>query len=97
VASFETDQEFNRRRLEDLQTIQALQSGQQVPGEKLNEKTVKQTEQETPLKKIRPHPAVYYSRKSPQHSLSPLTMGNDNPKKYFMSGYTGFLPRARGN
>lgn len=62
----------------------------------MNEKTIKLTQHEMPLKKIRPHPAVYWSRKSPQHSLSPLTMGNDNPKKYFMSGYTGFVPRARG-
>ena len=96
VANFEGEQEFNRRRLQDLQTIQALQSGQTVPSEKLNEKTEKLTQHETPLKTIRPHPAVYYSRKSPQHSLSPLTMGNENAKKYFMSGYTGFVPRARG-
>ena len=97
MANFETDQEFNRRRLQDLQTVQALQSGQTVPSEKLNEKTEKLTQHETPLKNIRPHPAVYYSRMSPQHSLSPLTMGNENPKKFFMSGYTGFVPRARGS
>ncbi|XP_028410962.1 protein FAM166B-like isoform X1 [Dendronephthya gigantea] len=96
VASFEADQEFNRRRLRDLQTVQALQTGEEVPGELINEKTIKLTNHETPLKKIRTHPAVYYSRMSPQHSLSPLTMGNENPKKYFMSGYTGFVPRARG-
>ena len=96
MASFETDQEFNRRRLRDLQTVQALQTGQEVPGELVNEKTTKLTQHETPLKMIRTHPAVYYSRMSPQHSLSPLTMGNENPKKFFMSGYTGFVPRARG-
>jgi hypothetical protein len=96
VANFETDQEFNRRRLQDLQTMQALQSGQVVPSEQLNERTIKLTQHETPLKKTRAHPTVYYSRMSPQHSLSPLTMGNENSKKYFMSGYTGFVPRARG-
>lgn len=90
------DQETNRRRLQDLQTIQALQSGKIVPSEKLNKKTEKLTQHETPLKKTRAHPTVYYSRNAPQHSLSPLTMSNDNPKKYFMSGYTGFVPRARG-
>lgn len=96
MASFESDQEYNRRRLQDLQTLQALQSGEVVPSAQLNHATVKLTQHETPLKKIKPHPAVYYSRMAPQHSLSPLTMGNENSKKYFMSGYTGFVPRARG-
>ena len=95
VANFETEQESHRRRLQDLHTVQELQCGQQVPTEKVNEKTVKLTQLETPLKNIRPHPAVYYPRKAPQHSLSPLTMSNDNAKKYFMSGYTGFVPRVR--
>lgn len=96
VADFEKDQDVCRQHLQDLQTVRALQSGHTVPSEHLNANTVKLGNHQTPLKQIRIHPAVYYSKNAPQHSLSPLTMGNENPKKFFMSGYTGFVPRARG-
>lgn len=31
-----------------------------------------------------------------QHSLSPFILSNDDPKKFLMSGYTGFVPLSRG-
>ena len=37
-----------------------------------------------------------YFPKGIQHSLSPFTLTNDDPRKYMMSGYTGFVPRLRG-
>lgn len=37
-----------------------------------------------------------YFPKGIQHSLSPYTFPNDDPRKYMMSGYTGFVPRSRG-
>lgn len=96
MANFENEQENNRRRSQDLQTIQELQSGASIPIDQLNEKTINKAQHKTPLKSVRQHPAVYYSRMVPQNLLSPITMSNENPKKYFMSGYTGFVPRARG-
>ena len=30
-----------------------------------------------------------------QHSLSPYTYSNDDPRKYMLSGYTGFVPKSR--
>ena len=41
-------------------------------------------------------PKAYFSPQALQHSLSPFIMSNDDPKKFLMSGYTGFVPRARG-
>lgn len=96
MADFETDQELSRKRSRDLQIIRALQSGKAVHSEEINTNTVNLSQYHTPLKQTRPHPEVYYSKNAPQHSLSPLTMDNENPKKFFMSGYTGFVPRARG-
>ncbi|XP_064649022.1 ciliary microtubule inner protein 2B-like [Lineus longissimus] len=52
-----------------------------------------------------PHPPLqakakeakpYISVDAHHHSMSPYYMNNNNPKKSFMSGYTGFVPRARG-
>ncbi|XP_006818417.1 ciliary microtubule inner protein 2B-like [Saccoglossus kowalevskii] len=38
----------------------------------------------------------YCSLYSDQHSTSPYLMKNEDSKKCFMSGYTGFVPKARG-
>eukprot|EP00794_Sanderia_malayensis_P015818 gene15818-17413_t len=48
----------------------------------------------TPLKSIADKPKMYFP-KLVQHSVSPYTMGNDNREKYFIAGYTGFVPRAK--
>ena len=96
MADFERDQDLCKQRLQDLQTVRAIQSGRPVPSDRLNINTVKLGNYHTPLKQLRAHPAEYYSKNAPQHSVSPLPMGNENPKKFFMSGYTGFVPRARG-
>lgn len=36
-----------------------------------------------------------YFPKGIQHSLSPYTYSNDDPRKYMLSGYTGFVPKSR--
>ena len=47
-----------------------------------------------PFKPIKQKPAMYFP-KAFQHSVSPYSMKNDQPGKFFISGYTGFVPRAR--
>jgi len=36
-----------------------------------------------------------YFPKGIQHSLSPYTYNNDDPRKYMLSGYTGFVPKSK--
>jgi len=48
-----------------------------------------------PLKPILEKTKMYFP-KGKQHSLSPYTYANSDPRKYMMSGYTGFVPCSRG-
>ena len=50
----------------------------------------------TPLKAVGSIPTAYMSKDAPHPTISPYYMDNKNPDKSFMSGYTGFVPRARG-
>jgi len=47
------------------------------------------------LTPIRRDASVYVSTTQAQHSNSPYFMAIDNKDKSFISGYTGFIPRAR--
>lgn len=96
IASFQEDQVKHHRKIRDLRTIAELQRGKEVPQELLSEKTLITTKYKTPLKSITIRPKGYFSPQALQHSLSPYVMKNDDPKKFLMSGYTGFVPRARG-
>lgn len=96
IASFQEDQVKNNRKIRDLRTIAELQKGKDVPKEMLSSDTLITTKYKTPLKSITIRPKAYYSPFALQHSLSPFIMSNDDPKKFLMSGYTGFVPRARG-
>merc|ERR1712100_462765 len=46
---------------------------------------------------IKNEPSPYFSVKQTQHSVSPYFMAKGDPGKTFMSGYTGFIPCARGH
>lgn len=48
-----------------------------------------------PLRPIVEKTKMYFP-KGKQHSLSPYTYNNADPRKYMMSGYTGFVPCSRG-
>ena len=50
---------------------------------------------DTPLKPISPHPKPYLPAYTKQHSVSPFHLPNGHPDKHFMSGYTGFVPKAQ--
>jgi len=47
------------------------------------------------LTPVRRDAGVYISTTQAQHSVSPYFMAIDNKDKSFISGYTGFIPRAR--
>ena len=86
----------HHRKIRDLRTIGELQRGKDVPAELLSKETLITTKYKTPLQSITIKPKAYYSPYATQHSLSPFIMSNEDPKKCLMSGYTGFVPRARG-
>lgn len=48
-----------------------------------------------PLLPITDKTKMYFPKFSIQHSLSPYTYANDDPRKYMLSGYTGFVPNSR--
>ncbi|XP_033121935.1 protein FAM166B-like [Anneissia japonica] len=48
-----------------------------------------------PMKHLRPMKVPYVSPNEKQHSTSPYYMKNNDPGKCFVSGYTGFVPKAR--
>ena len=96
IADFQGDQLKHHRKIRDLRTIADLQRGKEVPPELLSKDTLITTKYKTPLQSITVKPKAYYSPYALQHSLSPYVMSNDDPKKFLMSGYTGFVPRARG-
>lgn len=96
IASFQEDQVKHHLKMRDLRTIAELQRGKEVPQELLSSNTLITTKYKTPLKSIAVRPKEYFSPQALQHSLSPFIMSNDDPKKFLMSGYTGFVPRARG-
>lgn len=96
IANFETDQLKHHKKMRDLRTIAELQGGKDVPRELILGEVRIRTKCKTPLKPIRDRPKEYFSPEAMQHSLSPFTISNEDPKKFLMSGYTGFVPRARG-
>ena len=49
----------------------------------------------TPLKPISSRPKPYLPMYNKQHSISPFFMPSGHPQKYFMSGYTGFIPKVQ--
>ena len=48
-----------------------------------------------PKQAIRREPEPYLPLNPMSHSISPYFMENANPDKTFVSGYTGFIPKAR--
>ncbi|XP_075711059.1 ciliary microtubule inner protein 2B [Rhinoderma darwinii] len=49
----------------------------------------------TPLPELSKEPAHYVSPNAFQIQVSPYYMEDEDPHKYFISGYTGYVPRSR--
>ena len=80
IAGFEQDQQRHTTKIADLSKPAAPTEGKVNP----------------PLHPIARSAKPYIPKNSPQHTMSPFFMENSNPDKRFVSGYTGFVPRARG-
>ena len=73
----------------ELRTLARLQSD---PAERAQSTLAQNT---TPLPPISSKPKPYLPSYAKQHSISPFYMPDDHPQKYYMAGYTGFVPKAR--
>ncbi|KAJ8039274.1 hypothetical protein HOLleu_16934 [Holothuria leucospilota] len=96
ISDFEKDY---RKHLENQKRMQKLRQIQEGRAEKLTEKERKllNLPENLPLKSlVKDVGPLVYLPKSKQHSTSPYYMDDKNPGKFFVSGYTGFVPRSRG-
>ncbi|XP_038045614.1 protein FAM166B-like [Patiria miniata] len=94
IAEFEQDQRSHQAKTTAMQRVRHIQAGRIQPTD--NEK--KELRCRGPLKPIKKDitPVVYGKPNEQQHSTSPYYMAQHDPQKFFMSGYTGFIPKARG-
>ncbi|XP_063424057.1 ciliary microtubule inner protein 2B-like [Mytilus trossulus] len=96
IADFEVDQKDYDSKLKDLKITEVMQQGKEVKGQDGKSMPAIRSRYFTPLKPVASEAKPYISKSKLQHSKSPFYMANGNPQKCFMSGYTGFVPRSRG-
>ena len=89
LSSFEGDQQKHNTSTRELRTLSKLQEDPSARKESTHAQNT------TPLKPISATPIFYLPPYAKQHSISPFYMPDDHPQKHFMSGYTGFVPKAR--
>ena len=84
-STFEQDQLKHKALVEEMRTLRTNSS---APGSSL-------AQNPTPLQPVNIKAKPYLPSYAKQHSISPYYMPDDHPQKYYMSGYTGFVPKAR--
>ena len=89
LSSFEEDQQQHKDSLRQLKT---LSRSQEDPATRELSTRAQNT---TPLKPVSATPMFYFPPYAKQHSISPFYMPDEHPQKHFMSGYTGFVPKAQ--
>lgn len=89
ISSFEDNQRKHKTKMEELRT---LSRRQEDPSSRMESTLAQNT---TPLKALSTTPMFYLPSYAKQHSISPFYMPDDHPQKYYVSGYTGFVPKAR--
>lgn len=95
VSDFEFDQRKHQAKHQELRTIEAVQQGR-AQGADPNSLPPVHTKQVTPLAAKADKADTFVSRSQPPPAVSPFYQANDSDNKQFMSGYTGFVPRSRG-
>ena len=89
ISGFEGDQQKHQDRIIEMRTVAQLQSDASArPESTLAQNTV-------PLRPTASRARPYLPAYGKQHSISPFYMPDGHPQKYYMSGYTGFVPKAR--
>ncbi|KAM4051199.1 ciliary microtubule inner protein 2B [Anomaloglossus baeobatrachus] len=94
LIDFHKEQDQQQRHLKEQILVNKLQSGQQVPGTK-HERQLLTAKYRTPLPALSKEPTHYISPNAFQIQVSPYYMEDEDPNKYFISGYTGYVPRSR--
>eukprot|EP00057_Strongylocentrotus_purpuratus_P012709 XP_011667183.1 PREDICTED: protein FAM166B-like [Strongylocentrotus purpuratus] len=95
IATFEQDQQAERKKRNTMKTVQQVQSGKLKPSKLPEETSVCRTCPLRKLPEVKPVRFNYASANEKQHYMSPYYMKDENPQKKFMSGYTGYVPNAR--
>ncbi|XP_022326653.2 ciliary microtubule inner protein 2B-like [Crassostrea virginica] len=96
IVDFETDQQMHKDKMNELKLTAALQTGRSIPSSNTPRLPEIHSKYLTPLQPIAREPQPYVSKQTVSQSLSPYYLSNEDPQKNFMSGYTGFVPRSRG-
>ncbi|XP_072015927.1 ciliary microtubule inner protein 2B-like [Amphiura filiformis] len=95
ISDFEKDQIDHSAKISSMRRIRYIQEGKVKPTEE--EKKRQWAPMKTvPLKPISNAWTIYRSPYEKQYSTSPYFMRDDNPRKCFMSGFTGFVPNTQG-
>ncbi|XP_072108493.1 ciliary microtubule inner protein 2B isoform X1 [Mobula birostris] len=93
-AEFEREQLKAASKKQEMELINALQTGK-TAGMTEQEKKLLTVKYRTPFTAITSNPILYDSSRSHKILTSPYLMENEDPNKHFMSGYKGYVPRAR--
>lgn len=96
ITDFEVDQRDYDSKLKNMKLTEVMQQGKQVTDEDGKPMPAIRSRYFTPLKPVASEVKPYISKSKLQQPKSPFYMANGNPRKCFMSGYTGFVPRSRG-
>ncbi|XP_073511176.1 ciliary microtubule inner protein 2B [Phyllobates terribilis] len=94
LIDFHKEQDQQQSHLKEQILVSKLQSGQQPPRTE-QEKQLLTAKYRTPLPALSKEPTPYISPSAFQLQLSPYYMEDEDPNKYFISGYTGYVPRSR--
>ncbi|XP_076454599.1 ciliary microtubule inner protein 2B-like [Babylonia areolata] len=95
VSDFEFDQRKHQAKQQEMRLIETAQSGG-AKGVDPNSLPPLNTKLVTPLKAVADKAAPFVSSSEPPPTVSPYYLANNDDNKKFMSGYTGFVPRSRG-
>ncbi|XP_073409266.1 ciliary microtubule inner protein 2B isoform X2 [Dendrobates tinctorius] len=94
LIDFHKEQDQQQSHLKEQILMSTLQSGQQKPRTE-QEKQLLTAKYRTPLPALSKVPTPYISPSAFQIQVSPYYMEDEDPNKYFISGYTGYVPRSR--
>lgn len=94
ISDFESDNRKYKQNADQMRLVEAVQSGKIDKTAVPNLPPIR-SRYITPLKSVATDAKPYISPSMTRSAESPFYMANDNEMKRFMSGYTGFVPRAR--
>lgn len=94
IADFEGDHRKHKQNADEMRLMEALQSGKIDKTAVPNLPPIK-SRYITPLRPVAADAKPYISPNVSKSAGSPFYMADDDEMKRFMSGYTGFVPRAR--